>query len=169
VAIAALVVSLSAVIVGIYEAALQRRHDRAEVWPHLEIATFTRPAGAVVYLDNSGVGPGIVEQFVVSVDGRTMHDWPEVLTTLSGRAVPSFGHTSVIDHAMGAGDRLAIADVPSAALPPNFWTAVKRVTMSLCYRSVFDERWTLTVPRLGERLSWQPVAKCPTQPRDVDF
>jgi hypothetical protein len=25
------------VVVGLYEEALQRRHDRAEVWPHVEI------------------------------------------------------------------------------------------------------------------------------------
>ena len=41
---------------GVYGAALQRKHDRAGVWPHLELATFTRPEGAVLYLDNTGIG-----------------------------------------------------------------------------------------------------------------
>lgn len=43
IAIAALIVSVSAMVVGIYEAALQRAHDRAEVWPHVELDTFTNP------------------------------------------------------------------------------------------------------------------------------
>jgi hypothetical protein len=46
IAVAALVVSVSAVAVGLYEARLQRTHDRAEVWPHVEISTFVTPTGA---------------------------------------------------------------------------------------------------------------------------
>src|SRR5438552_4266118 len=38
IAVAALVVSVSPVAVGLYEAKLQRAHDRAEVWPHVEIS-----------------------------------------------------------------------------------------------------------------------------------
>jgi hypothetical protein len=51
IAAAALVVSVSAVVVGLYETSLQRHHDRAEVWPHVEIATFTGDQGTTVTVE----------------------------------------------------------------------------------------------------------------------
>src|SRR2546425_6810638 len=53
IAVAALVVSISAVAIGLYEAQLQRAHDRAEVWPHVEISTFVTPKGASLFVENT--------------------------------------------------------------------------------------------------------------------
>lgn len=85
IAVAALVISISAVAVGLYEAALQRRHDRAEVWPHVEITTYTSPTGATLSVENSSIGPALIKS-IVTVDGRRAHDWKDVLTTLLGHA-----------------------------------------------------------------------------------
>src|SRR5205823_10620728 len=85
IALTALVVSLSAVAVGIYEASLQRAHDRAEVWPHLELSTYAMPTGAELRLENSGIGPAIVHSIVVSVDGRPQHNWAEVVEAITGK------------------------------------------------------------------------------------
>lgn len=48
IAVAALVVSVSAVAVGLYEAQLQRAHDRAEVWPACGDLDVCDPEGRVV-------------------------------------------------------------------------------------------------------------------------
>jgi hypothetical protein len=73
VAVAALIVSLSALGVGLYEARLQRQHDRAEVWPNLEVGTFTTGDGAKVIVDNTGLGPAIVESVAAMVDDTVAH------------------------------------------------------------------------------------------------
>jgi two-component system, cell cycle sensor histidine kinase and response regulator CckA len=75
IAVAALVVSVSAVAVGLYEARLQRTHDRAEVWPHVEISTFVTPTGASLSVDNTGLGPAIIKSVVVTVDGKARSNW----------------------------------------------------------------------------------------------
>ena len=46
---------------------------------------------------------------------------------------------------------------------------MKRVSVSVCYASVFDERCLLTVPQVGQLLHWRSVDSCPTQPRDTYF
>ena len=61
VAVAALIVSLSALGVGVYEASLQRSHDRAEVWPHLEVEAFAGRRRRKVEVENTGLGPAVVE------------------------------------------------------------------------------------------------------------
>ncbi len=170
IALAALVVSISAVAVGLYEAALQRRHDRAEVWPHLEIETFTKPEGAVVYLDNTGIGPAIVQEIVVRVDGRHINSWQTVIDSLLGRPAPQFANESVSGHGIRAGDRVALIDLPNEATPRPFWDKIKHVGITLCYADVFDEHWMLTAPALGAApLSWRAVDACPPQPANTEF
>jgi hypothetical protein len=169
IAVAALIVSFTAVAVGIYEAALQRKHDRAEVWPHLEIATYAKPSGAVVYLDNTGIGPGIVKEIVVTVDGKPVQNWSAVFEALTGRDPGQFSTSTVLNHGMRPGDRIALADVPKAALPDNLWDAIKRVEVTICYASVFDEYWTVHLPQLGQEEVWTSVKRCPPQPKNVYF
>lgn len=170
IALAALVVSVSAVAVGLYEAALQRRHDRAEVWPHLEIETFTRPTGAVVYLDNTGIGPAIVQQIVVRLDGRHVNSWHTVVDSLLGHHAEHFSNTTVHDHGIRAGDRVALIDLPDAATPQPFWDKIKRVALTVCYADVFDEHWVVSEPELGSApLHWRSVDACPPQPDSTYF
>ncbi len=170
IAVAALVVSISAVVVGLYEAALQRRHDRAEVWPHLEVEVFTKPTGAVVYLDNTGIGPAIVQQMVVRLDGRRAGGWQDVVTGLLGHPAPQFANFTVLGHGLRAGDRVALIDLPNEATPRPFWDRIRRVGISLCYADVFDDHWTLTAPALGTGpLRWRVVDACPPQPDGTEF
>lgn len=170
IALAALVVSVSAVAVGLYEAALQRRHDRAEVWPHLEIEVFTKPTGAVVYLDNTGIGPAIVQQIGVRLDGRHVNSWQTVVDSLLGHPGPQFANFTVLGHGIRAGDRVALIDLPNDATPRPFWEKIRRAGITLCYADVFEEHWTLTAPALGSApLTWRSVAACPPQPDSTSF
>lgn len=170
IALAALVVSLSAVAVGIYEASLQRAHDRAEVWPHVEVGTFTTPTDATVYLENTGVGPAVINSIVVSVDGKPRRSWEEVVTALFGDAAPArFGHATVLDHSLRAGDKVVLLDL-SAASVAGFWDQIHRVGITVCYASVFGEHWVLAGPKLGGgKIDWTTVARCGLQPAATSF
>jgi hypothetical protein len=169
IAVAALVVSVSAVVVGLYEAALQRRHDRAEVWPHVEISTFIVPQGAAVRLDNTGIGPALVKSITVSVDGKSQHSWEEALTTLYGHEPPPHSSSTVTEHALRAGDQITIVGVGAKDLPTNFWKWIGRVKVSVCYSSVFAESWRVTDNYLGGSSTWESVANCSPQPAGFDL
>lgn len=169
IAVAALIVSLTAVIVGIYEAELQRAHDRAEVWPHLEVGTYTSPKGVSIVLQNSGIGPAVVKAVVVTVDGKPMHDWDEALSTLFGRSTSSDENYTAANGALRAGDKLTLVGVVSSKIPkPGFSAYGPRVVVRVCYASVFDDDWQLTGHIWGTD-EWQAVKSCPTQPKGVNF
>ena len=96
IALAALVVSISAVAVGIYEATLQRAHDRAEVWPHVEVGTFTTSTDATLYIENTGVGPAVISSIVFSLDGKPRTSWDDLLPAWLGKGAPAhFSHSTV--------------------------------------------------------------------------
>jgi hypothetical protein len=169
IAVAALIVSISAVAVGLYEAALQRHHDRAEVWPHPEIEVFTKKTGATITLENTGIGPAIVQTAIVTVDGRPQHNWSGVLRTLNGRDPSPFSNYSILQHGLRPGDRLAMIDIPVADQPRDFWKSISRVGVSICYSSVFDQHWVVESKRLGEGVVWRDTARCPNQADSADF
>jgi hypothetical protein len=168
IALSALVVSLSAVVVGVYEATLQREHDRAEVWPNVELAVFTRPNGAVLYLDNTGIGPAIVKQVVVTLDGRPVPNWSEAINGLVGREV-HFSRTTVLNHGLRAGDRVTLIELPNDAMPSPFWDSIARIGMTVCYASVFGESWTLSAAHVGQLLVWRQTDHCGPQPSNTQF
>jgi len=168
IALAALVVSVTAVVVGIYEAGLQRAHDRAEVWPRVEISTFVTPQGAVFRLDNTGIGPALIKNISVSVDGKAQRNWDDALRTLYGHAPPVHSLTDVREHAVRAGDQVTLVGIASADLPPGFWKWVSRVTVSVCYESIFHEAWIVS-GTLGVGSKWKDVAHCAPQAAGYDF
>src|SRR5207302_9887258 len=94
---AALIVSVSAVAVGLYEAQLQRAHDRAEVWPHIEISTYTTLEGASLFIENTGIGPAIVKSVVVTVDGKPRENWPDVMRALGDSTPVPASMSTVVD------------------------------------------------------------------------
>ena len=161
IAVAAVIVSISAVVVGIYEASLQRHHDRAEVWPHLEIQVFTKPTGAEIDLENSGIGPAIVQSATVTVDGKPVSTWNNVLQSLNGADPAPFANFSSIGHGLRPGDRLALIDMPLSDRPKDFWNAIARVGISVCYASVFEQHWIVEAKKLGEGVAWRDASQCP--------
>ena len=169
IALAALIVSISAVAVGLYEAALQRHHDRAEVWPHPEIEVFTKLTGAEIVLENTGIGPAIVHAVVVTVDVRPQHNWREVLRRLNGTEPLPFSNYSTVQHGLRPGDRLPMLDVPVADVPRDFWKSIARVGVSICYSSVFDQYWVVESKGLGGPIVRRDTQACAAQADSVDF
>ena len=170
IALAALVVSVSAVAIGLYEAALQRRHDRAEVWPHLEVTTFTMRTGATLSIENRGIGPALVKSIVVTLDGKRAHNWNEVLTALLGHAPPApFSNSTISESVLRPGDKVTLVGLPNEDMPPGFWQSVGRVGLSLCYSSVFGESWLLHDTHVGQRTTYADVPRCPAPVTGEDF
>lgn len=170
IALAALIVSVSAVAVGMYEAALQRRHDRAEVWPHLELTTFTTTNGATLSVSNTGIGPALIKSVVITVDGKRVRHWDEALTALLGHApTEAFSHSTIAESALRPGDKVLMIGLPNADMPANFWTAVRRVAVTVCYSSVFDEYWVMRDAGIGGRTRWEPASGCEPQAEGEDF
>jgi hypothetical protein len=168
IALAALIVSITAVVVGVYEAALQRKHDVAEVWPHLELSTWLSDTTATFRIGNTGLGPAIVNFVEVRVDGKAQRNWQEALRTLYGHEPPPHSYATTVGQALRPGDRMVLVDFPTAGLRQEFWSWVNRVSVRVCYKSVFDQYWYVT-DTLGKSDVWMDVDRCPPQPRNTDF
>jgi hypothetical protein len=144
-------VALMALAVSTYNVVLQRQQIRAQTWPHLSW-TYTDGEVLTFQLTNSGVGPAIVKDFAVMVDGKSVKTWDEAFTRL-GIKHDSFGKSSIQGKVLGPGSEqkslfISDPDMQKAWLGAY---ASGRVTFDLCYCSVLDDCW---------QLSKGPVKRC---------
>jgi hypothetical protein len=121
-----------------------------------------------VIVDNTGLGPAIVESVAAMVDDTVAHTWRGVFRVLLGDSARNFGNTSLFDHGVRPGDRVELLTLPASSLPTPFWPQIGRVKLRVCYRSVFEERWMVEA-RLGTANRRVTVTKCPAQGAGDDF
>jgi hypothetical protein len=167
--IIATLVGVSALFVSGYTAYVQRQQLRAAVWPILEYGTGNEPKIRFM-LNNKGVGPAIIRNVVVRVDGEAVRNWHDALQKLLGPGEHKYTQSSISGRTFSAGESMDVL-VPydadggpltfekSAAL----WTALNkgrgRVAIEICYCSTLGECWTLRSGANGS--STTETAACP--------
>jgi hypothetical protein len=152
--------------VATYNVYLQRQQVRAQVWPHLSWST-TNVEHLAYNVDNDGVGPARVVGARVSIDGKDMKDWREVLaligardptlardfndvhSTLIGRVFPPGGTIAAmtftpVDGVANKGHRVA-----------DLEKAIGKLTIEICYCSTLDDCW------VSHGFQSTPVKACP--------
>jgi hypothetical protein len=151
--IIATLVGVSALFVSGYTAYVQRQQVRAAVWPILEYSTSNDPKIRFA-LDNKGVGPAIIRNVIVKVDGEPVRNWDAALQKLVGPGQYKFTLSTMSGHVLAAGESMDLM-VPhspdggpltfdkSAAL----WTALDkergRIGVEICYSSTLGDCWIL--------------------------
>ena len=145
----ALAVSIFALAIGAWQTRLMQTQARASVWPHLSIGyTYNSNVdenGFLWHVDNNGVGPARIESVTLTLDGKPMKNWRDVLaalgfqremrtstTSLSGEVIPPSLNRETAIEAIRVNER----DAASA-----FKAAVPRFRMEICYCSVYDDCW----------------------------
>jgi hypothetical protein len=146
----ALSVSIFALAIGAWQTRLMQGQARASVWPFVAIGytynSNTDLNGFIWHVDNNGVGPAKVQTVTLSVDGKPMKRWSDVIaelgvnhrtlnvstTSLNGDVIPPNLNRETTIEAVRINER----DV--AVL---FKAAIDRFKMDICYCSVYDECW----------------------------
>jgi hypothetical protein len=158
-----LVVGLAAIVaalVSLYQASLARQQSRAAAWPVLMGGSSLATGKPYSYvLANKGVGPARIRTVRVLVDGKDIATWTDALKRFTGLTAVGYEYSYVgPGSVMSPGSADTLLSIPAGANAFTFWReANKRLTVSLCYCSVYDECW-LT----GEQsLEPKPVRRCP--------
>jgi len=167
--IIATLVGVSALFVSGYTAYVQRQQVRAAVWPILEFSTSNESVLRFT-VANKGVGPAIVRQVVVKVDGQPVPNWREALQKMLGPGKYRFSLSTINGHVFAAGETLEVLlpqDDENKSLTfekagPLFNAIDKerfRVAVEICYSSTLGECWTLRSGAAGS--STTETRTCP--------
>jgi len=166
VAIAAGVVGVAALAVSIYETHLMREQQRAEVWPILEAwSTFEPGRMFALNVANKGIGPAILKSVTVAVDGEPVQSWNEVLTRTLGTDSVDYGMSAVTGNVIAAGESVTLISLLSEDHVRSVWEASQRVSLELCYCSVFKECWLHSLANLRDGVPrTEETGACETKP-----
>jgi hypothetical protein len=138
----ALLISVIALAVALFEAYNNRQAARAAVKPIVETSFEFNKGGTGWQFDNSGVGPAVIKWFDVFVDGTQVPSWQ-----LVGRALnlskDSAGYRFIIP---------AGKTYPAGTTKQLFWVEnlneqetirrnAARIRFRFCYCSIRDECW----------------------------
>ncbi len=177
----ALTVSAMALAVGSYQTFLMQRQTRlmqvqarASVWPRVDISyaydDSGSNAGFRLRLENNGVGPAIVRWVRVTMDGKAIHHWTQVLSAVidaKGTAHAEFSgvRNVVIPPSTNRDTLITALSVHDADIAKKIYDARDRLDMEVCYCSVYEDCWTS---------SWkdsqkQPTAVCRSSGGDFDY
>jgi len=164
-ALIATFVGLCALCVSGYTAYMQRQQVRAMVWPILEFESSNDP-NIHLSLTNKGVGPAIIRNVTVKVDGQPVGDWVEALERLMGpgkpagwirsSATPEFGYaeSDMSGRVFSAGEKIAVFTPWDAQRNPITYDrsnpvyvqmneARSRIEAEICYCSTLGDCWNL--------------------------
>jgi hypothetical protein len=167
----ATVVGFLALCVSGYTAYVQRQQVRAVVWPILEFGSSNAP-DIHFTLANKGVGPAIIRNVIVRVDGQPVRNWREALQRIRGSAEFHASESDMSGHVFAAGESMTVLtprdpkDNPLTFDKSNpLWVKMNkdrfRVTTEICYSSTLGECWILRAGGLTPGTTTE-TRRCPT-------
>ena len=162
-AIAAGIVSLSALTVSIYEAYLMREQQAASVLPIIDFwAAYDPGKGYSLHLANKGLGPAFVKHISVQVDNAFGKHWTDALHKITGRQV-AHNESALMGSVLAPGETGELVGIGNPEDGTAVWGQAQRVTLRVCYCSVFQDCWVTTVKDLntGKPFS-EAIEACPS-------
>jgi hypothetical protein len=169
-AVIATLVGFCALCVSAYTAYVQRQQVRAAVWPILEFDSSNAPD--IHYtLANKGVGPAIIRQVIVMVDGQPVRNWKEALEKMLGPGEHLFSESDMSFHTIAAGESRTVFTAHDPENNPikydrsnPLWVKMNkerlRLSVEICYCSTLDECWTLRASGLAPSTTTE-TRRCP--------
>jgi hypothetical protein len=160
----ALAVSVFALAIGAWQTRLMQGQARASVWPHLSIGyTYNSNVdedGFFWRIDNNGVGPALVRSTTMTLDGKPMQHWNDVLSTLGfegkRRTSTSSLGGEVIPPSLNRETAIDAIRINEKDIATAMKAAAPRFEIAVCYCSVYDDCWIAR----WQRTDVDPVEKC---------
>lgn len=161
---AVVVISLAALFVAWDQARIMRKQNEAEVWPLVKVQmSFDRSDDNHVRLTlvNSGIGPALIENWQMRVEGKTIHDSNGIMTDLFPASLPrpkTYDISDIPGQVIPAGGERVVLDArwPYSETNNKGFAELERMVrnptdpkadLAVCYCSVFETCWV-------ERASW---------------
>ena len=158
----AIIISALALIISCYTSCETREHNRLSLSPYLTISYYTNETGAGWTHRQDGLGTAIIKSFEVTVDGKEVSGWKDLIDTIKvprdikSYTIPYIG--SPISPSNSEGTLFWVNPGRAAeALNAN----IERVEINICYCSLYQEYWKTKSHRVNNQIQREQVKVCP--------
>jgi hypothetical protein len=163
----ALLISALATAAGWWQTHVIAQQLSAQVWPYVTVAGNYGTGALRLSVDNDGLGPAIVESFVVLVDGKPQHDVVAAMHALVGSVKRGDAHSDLEVGSITAGQVLRtnsatlLFSLSNKDVAPGLAEQMsRRLTIQTCYCSIVDNCWTFTISAIAATNRPVAVAHC---------
>ena len=162
-ALAALILSVSSIMVALQNHRAMQRLVTANSWPYLELVhgNALEDGTRQVHLDvkNVGIGPAMIEKFVVTYAGEPVTGPADLLNRCCGPSSSweqaNIQVNEVMERVLPAREGIIFLGVAyeegNQELFSKLGAERMKIGMSVCYASVFDEHWITTLGQANAR------------------
>jgi len=162
---AALVLSIFALGVALFEANTQRVQQRAEIWPYARIEQGFSQNGYEIRILNKGVGPALIRQIELRYQDQIYSDVDALIRAVMEPdqtfSYELYRTSNPLNSVISANEEVQIFGVP---WDPRTRAFADRFSaegdFKICYCSILDECW---VHRRFDEEGPQPVPICPVE------
>ncbi|MCI4671259.1 MAG: hypothetical protein MRZ79_24175 [Bacteroidia bacterium] len=140
----AILISISALMVSIYEANLLRTEQRALVWPYLSVRHSYNSQGFSFIATNNGTGPAIVKSVEVSLNDTLMEDYDQLLDLVRPQRKIGYDFIrmgALNNTVMKAGEEREIFHMPWTEETRLMAARLAKAQFKVNYCSVLEDCW----------------------------
>ena len=143
--VAALIISIIAMITSIYEANILEAQQKSMVWPYLSVGVHYSDKGYSATVYNNGTGPALVKSMEISIDSKPMESIFEVLDELMpghGMGYDVLRQDKVNNYVFRPGEEVEIIGFSWSEKTRELSSLItSKVKIVICYESVLGESW----------------------------
>ena len=141
----AIIISLAAVFISLYEANIMKSQQSAMVWPYLDMTQRYDSDGFAIEIANKGTGPAIITSVQVDYNGSPVQSMDMLMDSLNPNR--TFGYDILRNSAIGNQVFMSGETRVTFGLPYNEETRVVqnnlgKIRVRIGYKSVLEEHWT---------------------------
>lgn len=147
----AIVISLSALGVSVFEVTSLQDQQKASVWPYVEISRRYSGEGFEVSLANKGIGPALLGDVEISMQGQTITS-SDILDKIISDAVgperafsyDTYRARDASQQVLAPGESLILFGVPWTADTRAFVNSTaSSIQATGCFCSVYEDCWSV--------------------------
>ena len=141
----ALFVSLTSLLVYIYQAKIMKEQQYVSVWPYVEWLNYD--VGAYwLAARNKGVGPAIIRKVEMRLDGKPVKDNDDLLVQLGGSSIKSLVNSTLEGRVLSPGEEVLPMKIADPQDAKEFLLKLRKheFEMRITYASVYGECWEST-------------------------
>jgi len=142
----AVILSIVAISVSLLEVSTLQTHQKASVWPYLEISQSYTGDGFAMKLCNKGVGPALIEEFTMTLDDRPVSSLDKMIAEVVGEenafSYDVYRSSNPSNGVISANEEVTLFSVDWEDRTRLFAErAQNRVDITACYCSIHKQCW----------------------------
>lgn len=144
IAFLAIIISMSTLVVYIYQSNLMKQQQKMSVWPYISFGPSWGEDYLIISLINKGIGPAIINDVKIEFDNNALHSIQEIVNFIPDSIRTDFMYSSIWPgQVIMAGESINVIKITEGKLARFLLKELMegKFSLEVCYSSVYGDTW----------------------------